>query len=135
MQLVFTILKSIGILLLGFAVIFIVNAPHDFVINTIAKGTARNQIPFGTQAEVISGCFVFVAGILASMLVYLLGGKQRNLLLIILAILFLLTDLSAAFSQSLSITSIYYRVGIVLILPLEIWIGYFVGRRLKFGSK
>jgi len=124
------ILKSIGVILLGFVVIVLVNSPHDLIINTVSKGTAKNNVPAGTQAELISIGIVFLAGVFATIVVYILGGQQRKKLLVILVILFLLADLTGVFT-SLAGTSLFYRIVIIVIIPLEVWVGFLAGKKLK----
>jgi hypothetical protein len=124
------VLRCIGIIILGFVVIILINLPHDTIINAIGNGTAKNHIPIGMQAEVISAIIIFLAGFLASIVVGLLAGKRRNGLLIILALLFLAADLQAVLTNLVS-TSIGYRIAMVAMVPIEVWAGFLVTKKSK----
>jgi len=130
------ILKCIGILILSFIVIIIVNSGHDPLINAIVAGHAKDHIPSGQTAELISLAIVFVAGFLAAIVVSLLAGKQRVILLSILTVLFSAADLHAVLTD-LAVTDLWYRILTVSTVPLQVWTGHqFVLRFLKgtFGD-
>lgn len=128
MKTLLLVLKCIAIIILGFVVIILVNLPHDAIINAFWSGTAKNHLPLGLHAEVLSAIIVFLAGFLSSIVVSLLAGKQRKLLLIILTILFLAADLQAVLTD-LGSTSIGYRIAIVALVPIQVWAGFLVSRR------
>jgi hypothetical protein len=130
MKLLFTLLRSVGILLVGFAVIALVNFPHDRLLNAIAAGSATNHVPSGTRAEWLSAGIVFLAGVLASTVVGLLDKSPRKPLLVVLMALFLLVDLAGVFG-ALASTSLAYRLAIVLLVPLEVGVGYLLSKRLR----
>ncbi|MFD1875525.1 hypothetical protein [Hymenobacter bucti] len=130
MKLLVNILRSVGILLVGFAVIALVNFPHDRLLNTIAAGSAINHVPLGTRAEWLSVGLVFLAGVLASAVVGLLDKRPRKPLLVVLLVLFLLVDLAGVFG-ALASTSLAYRLAIVLLVPIEVGVGYLLSKRLK----
>jgi hypothetical protein len=88
LKLLFTLLRSVGILLVGFAVIALVNFPHDRLLNAIAAGLATNHVPSGTRAAWLSAGFVFLAGVLASTVVGLLDKRPQKFLLLVLMVLF-----------------------------------------------
>jgi len=117
------IFKCIGIVILSFIVIIIVNLSHDPLINAIVPGQTKDHIPAGSTAEMISLVVICVAGFLASMVVSLLAGKQRLILLWILLVLFLAADLQAVLTD-LALTDLWYRVLTISSVPLQIWLGY-----------
>lgn len=118
-----TVLRCVGIVILAFIIIVLVNLAHDPLINTITAGHVKNHIPNGQVSELISLAVVFIAGFLAAMAVSLLAGKQRLLLLAILTVLFLAADLRAVLTD-LTTTDLWYRILFVLLVPLEVWAGY-----------
>ncbi|WP_205411257.1 hypothetical protein [Mucilaginibacter pineti] len=109
----------------------LVNLPHDIIINSITEGSAKKHVPIGTQAELISIVIVFLAGFFACMLVCALAGTQRKILLIVLVCLFLFADLFSVFTDLVH-TSLFYRIAIVAIVPLEIWAGCGVVKKRKY---
>ena len=127
-------LKGLGIILLGFVVIILVNLPHDLIINSVDPGSAKNNVPLSGQAEWISIAIVFVAGVLASTLVCTLAGRRRNALLLILGALFLIADLFGVFT-SLSSTSIFYRISMIVMIPFEVGLGFLLGKQLTGNKK
>jgi hypothetical protein len=126
----FTVLKSIGVLLLGYVAVMLVNLPHDRIINGIYPGGAREAVPVTPPAELVSCGILFLAGVAAGVVVYLLGGPRRKVLLLIITGLFLLTDLFAVLGP-LANTSLWYRLAVVALVPLEIWVGYAVGKKIR----
>lgn len=124
-------IKGVIIIFLAFIVVLLVSLPHDIIINSIAEGSAKKHIPLGTQAELISIVIVFLAGFFASMLVCALAGTQRKILLMILICLFLFADLFSVFTDLVD-TSLFYRIAIVAIVPLEIWAGCRVVKKSRY---
>lgn len=118
-----TLLKCAGVLLLGFAVVFLVNLPHDAVINRLCPGAAWGTVPRTAPAEVLSSGIAFLAGAAAGFLVSLAGGRHRRVLLVVLTGLFLLTDLAAVLGP-IAATSVGYRLAVVALVPLEVWVGH-----------
>jgi hypothetical protein len=124
-------IKGVIIIFLAFVVVLLVNLPHDIIINSITEGSAKKHVPIGTQAELISVVIVFLAGFFASILVCALAGTQRKILLMVLVCLFLFADLFSVFTD-LVYTSLFYRIAIVAIVPLEIWAGCSVIKKSRY---
>lgn len=125
MKTTLSVLKCIGLIILSFVIIVIVNLAHDPLINAVSAGQAKNHIPTGTTAEIISLLVVFIAGLLAAYAVSLLAGKQRIILLVILTVIFVAADLNAVLTD-LAQCDVWYRVLVVVLVPAEVWCAYLI---------
>jgi len=123
------ILKSIVILILAFIVLSLVNMLHDPLIHFFAENGFVNDIPATPMAQFISICIIFLAGLAAASVVSALSGNMRIVMSVILLVLFLIIDIQAAYGP-LANTSLPYRLALVGLVPVEIWIGYVWGKRV-----
>ena len=126
-----TILESIGTIVLGLLALVTVNFSHDYVINSLAAGSATDHIPLTTQAEIVSVAIVFWSGVAASFLVSLLAGAQQTRLVLILAAVLVLANL-AAVGSALAGTSLLYRLALVALVPLQVWVGHLLGKKALY---
>lgn len=123
------IARSLGVIILALVVVSLLNLPHDFLLNHLYPGSARQHVPLTPTAEVLSASLLFIAGTAAGLVVYLTGGRQRRVLLGVLLLIFVALDLSAVLRE-LTATSLLYRVALVGTIPLQLLAGYWLGRRL-----
>lgn len=129
MNALLAVLRGIGCILLGFVVVFLVNLPHDWFINSVQPGSVRAGIPVTTQAAVLSSGIIFLAGVAASFVVCSVSGPHRKTVLLVLTGLFLLSDVLAV-TGPLAGASLWYRIMAVALVPLEVWVGYLLANRL-----
>jgi hypothetical protein len=124
------LLRGIGGVVLGFVVVSLVNLPHDWLINSVQPNSVRAGVPLTTAAAVLSSGIIFLAGVAAGVAVSLVGGPYRNRVLLVLTGLFLLSDLLAVLGP-LREAPLWYRVLLVGLVPLQVWIGWKLATRLN----
>ena len=60
----------------------------------------------------------------------LLGGRHRKTLQLVLTGLFLLIDAQAVLGH-FAATGLFYRLALVGLVPLEVWVGHALARRTR----
>ncbi|TYZ06925.1 hypothetical protein FY528_16775 [Hymenobacter lutimineralis] len=124
------IFRGIGSIVLGFLMVILVNLPHDWLLNQVQPGSVVMGVPTTTLAATLSSGLVFLAGVAAGLVVSLVGGTHRKIILLVLAGLFLLSDLLAVLGP-LRGAPLWYRVLMVVLVPLQVWIGWRLATKLK----
>ena len=70
--------RSFGSLVLGIAAVLVATLPRDLIINSIHVGTAQNQVPLTSSAEMISSIITFMTGSGGGFVLYLVGGRASG---------------------------------------------------------
>ena len=130
-SLVILILKGALAVILGYIALRTINLPRTYILNLIFEnGFSSKGFPTATNSQIVFLIYIFIAGLVGSYVVGLFSKKNQWMLLFIFGGLLLVNDIYSILSP-LADQPIWFKVIIILTLPIQVWIGGILGMRTR----
>lgn len=128
-SLITLILKGTLAVILGYIALRIVNLPRSYILNMIFEnGLSSKGFPTAANSQIVFLIYIFIAGLVGSYVVGLFSKKNQWMLLFIFGGLLLVNDIYSILSP-LADQPLWFKVIIIVTLPIQIWIGGILGMR------
>jgi len=129
------ILKGALAIILGYIALRIVNLPRTYLLGLIFEnGLSSKGYPTIVNSQIVFLIYIFIAGSVGSFIVGLFSKRNYWTLLLIFGGLLLVNDIFSILSP-LSDQPIWVKVLIFVTLPIQVWIGGFLGMRTRTAKE